>query len=42
LMELNAEGRVNMRAQEYALDDINTAITDFKNRQIVGRGVIVP
>ena len=42
LMELNAEGRVNMRAQEYSLDDINTAITDFKNRQIVGRGVIVP
>ena len=38
LMELNAEGRVNMRAQEYSLDDINTAITDFKNRQIVGAG----
>ena len=42
LMELNAEGRVNMHAQQYSLDDINTAITDFKNRQIMGRGVIVP
>ena len=42
LMELNAEGRVNMRAQQYSLNDINTAITDFKNRRIVGRGVIVP
>ena len=27
-----------MRAQQYSLDDINTAITDFKNRQIVGAG----
>jgi NAD+-dependent secondary alcohol dehydrogenase Adh1 len=42
LMELNAEGRVTLHAQEYALDHINTAIHDFKNRQIVGRGVIVP
>ena len=42
LMELNAEGRVKMHAQQYSLDNINTAITDFKNRQIVGRGVIVP
>ena len=42
LMELNAEGRVKLHAQEYALDHINVAINDFKNRQIVGRGVIVP
>jgi NAD+-dependent secondary alcohol dehydrogenase Adh1 len=42
LMELNAEGKVNLHAQEYSLDNINAAITDFKNRQIVGRGVIVP
>lgn len=42
LMELNAEGRVNLHAQQYSLDSINTAIQDFKNRQIVGRGVIVP
>ncbi|NNJ12733.1 NAD(P)-dependent alcohol dehydrogenase [Chloroflexales bacterium ZM16-3] len=42
LMELNAEGRVKLHAQQYALKDINTAIRDFKNRQIVGRGVIVP
>jgi NAD+-dependent secondary alcohol dehydrogenase Adh1 len=42
LMELNAEGRVNLHAQQYSLDNINTAINDFKNRRIVGRGVIVP
>ena len=42
LMELNAEGRVKLHAQQYALSDINTAIDDFKNRKIVGRGVIVP
>ena len=42
LMELNAEGRVNLHARQYSLDDINTALTDFKNRKIVGRGVIVP
>lgn len=42
LMELNAEGKVKLHAQQYSLDNINAAITDFKNRQIVGRGVIVP
>ena len=42
LMELNAEGKVKLHAQEYSLANINAAITDFKNRQIVGRGVIVP
>ena len=42
LMELNAEGRVKLHAQQYKLDDINRAIDDFKNRRIVGRGVIVP
>ncbi len=42
LMELNAEGRVKLHAQQYKLDDINKAIDDFKNRKIVGRGVIVP
>jgi NAD+-dependent secondary alcohol dehydrogenase Adh1 len=42
LMELNAEGRVKLHAQQYKLDDINRAIDDFKNRKIVGRGVIVP
>ncbi len=42
LMELNAEGRVKLHAQQYSLDNINAAITAFKNRQIVGRGVIVP
>ncbi len=42
LMELNAEGRVKLHAQQYSLDNINVAINDFKNRKIVGRGVIVP
>jgi NAD+-dependent secondary alcohol dehydrogenase Adh1 len=42
LMELNAEGRVKLHSQKYSLDNINAALTDFKNRQIVGRGVIVP
>lgn len=42
LMELNAQGRVTMSAQQYSLDDINSAVDDFKNRRIVGRGVIVP
>jgi NAD+-dependent secondary alcohol dehydrogenase Adh1 len=42
LMELNAEGRVKLHYQEYKLDNINAAINDFKNRNIVGRGVIVP
>ena len=42
LMELNAEGRVQLRAQHYPLENINAAINDFKNRQICGRGVIVP
>ena len=42
LMELNAEGRVKLHSQVYKLADINTALDDFKNRKIVGRGVIVP
>ena len=42
LMELNAEGRVKLHAQQYSLDNINVGINDFKNRNIVGRGVIVP
>lgn len=42
LMELNAAGRVKLRAQQFSLDDINLAIETFKQGQIVGRGVIVP
>ncbi len=42
LMELNAEGRVKLHGQQYKLDDINQAIDDFKQRKIVGRGIIVP
>ncbi len=42
LMELNADGKVRMHYTEYALQDINTALDDFKHRRFVGRGVIVP
>ena len=42
LMELNAQGRVKLHAQEYSLDNINAAIDDFKNRRVEGRGVLVP
>lgn len=42
LMELNADGKVKMHYTQYSLDDINTALDDFKNRRFSGRGVIVP
>ncbi len=42
LMELNADGKVEMHYTEYSLDNINTALDDFKNRKFTGRGVIVP
>lgn len=42
LMELNADGKVKMHYTEYKLDNINTALDDFKNRRFAGRGVIVP
>jgi D-arabinose 1-dehydrogenase-like Zn-dependent alcohol dehydrogenase len=40
-MELNAAGQVNLRAVQYTLDDINTAIDAFKQGQFVGRAVIL-
>lgn len=42
LMELNADGKVKMHYTQYGLNDINTALDDFKNRRFAGRGVIVP
>ncbi len=42
LMELNAQGRMNLHARQYSLENINAAIADFKNHRIEGRGVIVP
>lgn len=42
LMELNADGKVKMHYTKYGLNDINTALDDFKNRRFAGRGVIVP
>jgi NAD+-dependent secondary alcohol dehydrogenase Adh1 len=42
LMDLAAQGKVELRAQRYGLDQINEAIDDFMAGQIHGRGVIVP
>ncbi len=42
LMELNADGKVKMHYTQYSLDNINTALDDFKHRRFTGRGVIVP
>jgi NAD+-dependent secondary alcohol dehydrogenase Adh1 len=39
---MNADGKVKMHQTEYSLDDINLAISDFKERKYTGRGVIVP
>jgi NAD+-dependent secondary alcohol dehydrogenase Adh1 len=42
LMDLAAQGKVELRAKRYGLDQINEAIDDFMGGQIHGRGVIVP
>jgi len=42
LMELAAQGKVELRAKRYELDQINDAIDDFVAGRIHGRGVIVP
>jgi NAD+-dependent secondary alcohol dehydrogenase Adh1 len=42
LMKLNQEGRVQLHAQRYKLDEINQAIADLDQRRIKGRGVLVP
>jgi NAD+-dependent secondary alcohol dehydrogenase Adh1 len=42
LMQLAAQGKVELRAKTYGLDQINEAIDDFMGGQIHGRGVIVP
>ena len=42
LMTMAGQGRVNLHAAEYTLDDINTAIHDLHHGQIQGRGVIIP
>src|ERR671923_292179 len=42
LMELAAQGKVELRAKTYGLDHINDAIDDFMGGRIHGRGVIVP
>ncbi len=42
LMTMAGQGRVNLHAAEYKLDDINTAIHDLHHGQIQGRGVIIP
>ncbi len=42
LMTMAGQGRINLHATEYRLDDINTAIHDLHHGQIQGRGVIIP
>jgi NAD+-dependent secondary alcohol dehydrogenase Adh1 len=42
LMDLAVQGKVELRAKTYGLDQINEAIDDFMGGQIHGRGVIVP
>jgi len=42
LMTMAGQGRVTLRASEYPLDDINTAIHDLEAGRLQGRGVIVP
>ncbi len=42
LMIMAGQGRINLHAAEYRLDDINTAIHDLHHGQIQGRGVIIP
>jgi NAD+-dependent secondary alcohol dehydrogenase Adh1 len=42
LMTLNAEGRVKLHTQRYALADVNQAIDDLDHGRIRGRGVLMP
>jgi NAD+-dependent secondary alcohol dehydrogenase Adh1 len=42
LMILQAQGRVRLHTQRYALDDIGTAVDDLDHGRIAGRGVVLP
>jgi len=42
LMILQAQGKVKLHTQRYALDDITTAVDDLDHGRIRGRGVILP
>jgi len=42
LMILQAQGRVKLHTQRYALDDITKAVDDLDHGRIRGRGVILP
>jgi NAD+-dependent secondary alcohol dehydrogenase Adh1 len=42
LMNLAAEGKVELTTQSYELDQINDAIDDFNAGKIQGRGVLIP
>jgi NAD+-dependent secondary alcohol dehydrogenase Adh1 len=42
LMTLNAEGRVKLHTQRYALDDANRALEDLDHGLVRGRGVLIP
>jgi NAD+-dependent secondary alcohol dehydrogenase Adh1 len=42
LMILQAQGKVKLHTQRYALDDIGTAVDDLDHGRIAGRGVLLP
>jgi NAD+-dependent secondary alcohol dehydrogenase Adh1 len=42
LMQLAAQGRVELTTRAYELDSINQAIDDFNEGRIHGRGVLIP
>jgi NAD+-dependent secondary alcohol dehydrogenase Adh1 len=42
LMILQAQGKVKLHTQRYALDDITTAVDDLDHGRIRGRGVVLP
>ena len=42
LMALAMQGRVRLTSQSYRLDEVNDAMHDLVNGQLVGRAVLVP
>ncbi|KPI36619.1 NAD-dependent alcohol dehydrogenase [Cyphellophora attinorum] len=42
LMELAAQGKVNLHTQQYKLDDFQKAIDDLTNGKVRGRAILVP
>lgn len=42
LMDLAAQGKVELHTTRYPLDEINTALDDLDNGRLRGRGILVP